>query len=50
MARIKPIDQSELSPSVQVAFERHVEESHPTGVKTLMNDGLAALEGLTQKK
>ena len=46
MARINPINQNELSPSVQVAFERHIKEYNAriTNMKATLGHSLLAFE------
>jgi hypothetical protein len=49
MARIKPISENELSPSVQVAFERHIEgyDGRVTNTKATLAHSLLAFEVYT---
>jgi hypothetical protein len=46
MSRIKPIHENELSPSVQIAFERHIEEYNGriTNMKATLGHSLLAFE------
>lgn len=46
MARIKPIGENELSPSVQIAFERHIKEYNAriTNMKATLGHSLLAFE------
>jgi hypothetical protein len=46
MARINPVNNSELSPSVKVAFERHIEEYNAriTNMKATLGHSLLAFE------
>lgn len=46
MARISPVTENELSPSVQVAFERHIQEyqSRITNMKATLGHSLLAFE------
>ena len=46
MARINPIEQNELSPSVQVAFQRHIKEYNAriTNMKATLGHSLLAFE------
>ena len=46
MARINPINQNELSPSVQVAFERHIKDYNAriTNMKATLGHSLLAFE------
>lgn len=46
MARIAPVNENELSPSVQIAFERHIEEYNAriTNMKSTLGHSLLAFE------